>query len=817
MEELRVLCENQKPDLIAVTETWFREDLADSELHIQNMCLIRQDRTGRGGGVALYYREGLLCTRLYAERTQLPDTMWCSLQLMSNDPCLVGIVYRPPSAEEYFNQNLLDNIRVTCTQHRGAILLMGDFNLPHLQFNRCHPESTLEGRFRQLFEDLTLFNHVHGITRSRGTDQSSLLYLILTNEALAVDYINYQPPLGKSDHLLLEFDYIINAYRVSGSSKFVKRVNFPRLINSLNQSTWLTADTSTVNTHWNSLLQQLQNHVTLNCTYISHSKTTSNFNLRSRTRKWITIRNKAWYQYTQRRTNENWLEYRLLRNKVTSLIREDKRMYQTTLLNKMERNPKILYRLFNSVSKAKPGISSLQTPSGQTKEALQTANVLADFYGSVFAPKDENRNADISGLVTSTTLSEVIFNESSVVRRLQALKANTSPGADGITPLILKKCAHQLSQPLTHMFIHSFSQGRLPAEWKLSIISPIHKGGSRSNAANYRPVSLLPVVSKVMEREISETIKRYMEGHGMFSSNQHGFRSNRSCVSNLLIALDDWTQAVDQGASIHTCYLDISKAFDRVNHDILLCKLESYGISGPLLEWLRDYLRERHAQVRVDGTLSRMIPVTSGVPQGSVLGPLLFLLYINDLPRLMNCKLLLFANDIKIWVAARRREDCLLLQRDLDTLYEWSVQNKLPFNVEKCKMLRLGRQFEFQYHLGPSELKWVTEEKDLGVWVSQSLKPKMQCQAVYKKSLMIIGILRRLFGRFTEKSVSIIVNTYIRPVMEYAIQAWAPWEKKDIQLLQKPYHRVTKLVEGFQHLPYEERMKKLDLFGSSYR
>ena len=175
---------------------------------------------------------------------------------------------------------------------------------------------------------------------------------------------------------------------------------------------------------------------------------------------------------------------------------------------------------------------------------------------------------------------------------------------------------------------------------------------------------------------------------------------------------------VDEGCGVHACYIDISKAFDRVNHAILLQKLQTHGVAGKVLNWLCDYLTGRSAQVRVDGSLSRKIAATSGVPQGSVLGPILFLIFMNDLPQLAKCSITLFADDIKLWTSIKCIEDCSGLQSDLDALHEWSLQNRLPFNFRKCKMLNLGKQFNYTYKLGSHTLGWTDSEKDLGVWIS---------------------------------------------------------------------------------------------------
>ena len=261
----------------------------------------------------------------------------------------------------------------------------------------------------------------------------------------------------------------------------------------------------------------------------------------------------------------------------------------------------------------------------------------------------------------------------------------------------------------------------------------------------------------------------------------------------------------------------MSKAFDRVNHAILLKKLKSLGITGNLLEWLRAYLQDRSVRVSVDGALSKKINATSGVPQGSVLGPLLFLIYVNDLPQVVRCKLVLFADDIKVWTHVHDLTDCLALQNNLSALHEWSIRNRLTFNPVKSKLLQMGEQFSFIYRLGPHTLQWVNDEKDLGVWISNDLKPSRHCKLVYRKTSRLLGFLCRLFGRFSPATLTMVFNTYLRPTMEYGVQAWSPWLRKDSNLLQRIYHRTTKLVDGVRGLSYPERIKRLKLFDFDYR
>ena len=209
--------------------------------------------------------------------------------------------------------------------------------------------------------------------------------------------------------------------------------------------------------------------------------------------------------------------------------------------------------------------------------------------------------------------------------------------------------------------------------------------------------------------------------------------------------------------------------------------------------------------------------MTSGVPQGSVLGPILFLVYVNDLPSNLRCKITLFADDVKIWSKLSNAGDCVILQKDLEQLYLWSLNNKLPFNFTKCKMLNVGKPFHFTYMIGAHQLEWVREEKDLGVWTTTDLKSTRHCSTVYARASKLVGMLRRIFSSFTLKTLPMVTNTYLAPLMEYGIQVWSPYVKKDAELLDKINHRVTRMVRELRHLPYEQRITSLNMLDFKRR
>ena len=290
----------------------------------------------------------------------------------------------------------------------------------------------------------------------------------------------------------------------------------------------------------------------------------------------------------------------------------------------------------------------------------------------------------------SSTLSEIHLTEKEVHKALANLETRKAQGPDNIPTLVLKECAKELSTSLCHLFNQSLSTGNLPSEWKTSLNVPVHKKQCKENVANYRPISLLCITSKVLERCVFQHIMKHFSK--LLHDSQHGFLKGRSTVTQLLGFLHEIGQAIDKGQQSDVIYLDFAKAFDSVSHPRLILKLHHYGIRGKLLGWLENYLTNRSQRTVLQGVTCAPLPVLSGVPQGSILGPLLFLVYINDLPSVINCdsSIGLFADDSKCFKTILDSQDCTNLQNDLDAISEWSKVFALtPLNAN-CSLLHVN-------------------------------------------------------------------------------------------------------------------------------
>jgi hypothetical protein len=311
----------------------------------------------------------------------------------------------------------------------------------------------------------------------------------------------------------------------------------------------------------------------------------------------------------------------------------------------------------------------------------------------------------------------------------------------------------------------------------------------------------------------------FLTRHHLISPFQHGFIPRHSTVTNLLFTLDSITNAIDDGESVDVVYLDMQKAFDTVNHRLLYVKAEAYGICPVLLNWIRDFLRDRTFCVRFEDSTSSTKPVASGVPQGSVLGPLLFLLYINDLPDNLKSDCPLFADDGKLIAIG---ESAQHLPSDLVEVADWANRWKMSFNAAKTLHMHFGPGPSTPLFLPsptsqPSPIPSADTVKDLGIYVTRDLKPTVHITAAIKKATSALYATKRLFPILSPQLFLACYPTYIRPLLEYGIQAWSPSYRCDCLRLEQFQRKATRMVAGLADIPYEDRLQFLHLFSLERR
>ena len=525
----------------------------------------------------------------------------------------------------------------------------------------------------------------------------------------------------------------------------------------------------------------------------------------------------TWKRWNRHKTAPARERFVSARNKYTEIRREETKSFEKGLVEKSVTEPNILYAHINKKMKVKNKIQRLRA-EGETYETEQElCEILNKKFNSVFN-KDENWEADFGarGRDLEAELSNISVTRTEVLSKLKNVDRRKAMGPDGVSGWVLRECAEELSHPILILYNNSLKQGKIPSQWKQADIVPIYKKGNREDPLNYRPVSLLSIVCKILERIVRDRWVEHLEKHNMFTDKQYGFRSKRSCVANLLSFYDRATEILQEREGWVDCvYLDLKKAFDKVPHKRLKWKLSFRGgVGGKVLEWMEDFLDDRMMRTVIRGVKSEWREVTSGVSQGSVLAPIMFLVYINDISEGVSSYINLFADDAKLLKAISDERSSEALQRDLDTIHQWSQRWLMEFNTEKCSVIHMGesrKRPKASYKLGEGCIKAREKEKDLGIIITKTLDPSEHIAGLVRKAYAWWANVRIAFSYMDLKMAKTLISQFIRPGLEYGTVVWNPHLKKDIAKLEKVQRDISRNIPGLQGLTYEERLEKLEL------
>ena len=511
-----------------------------------------------------------------------------------------------------------------------------------------------------------------------------------------------------------------------------------------------------------------------------------------------------------------------IEEKIAASHRAESENQEKRALKAIKKNSKYFFTYARSKSTIKTSIGPFMSGNDQIEDPREKAELLRKQFESVFTISQDNISEQES-VRNGPYLNDIIFTEENIVNSMKELRPNAAAGPDEIPAILLKNCAIALKSPLYIIWKTSINMGEIPKILKTGLVSPIYKGGDRSEPKNYRPVSLTSHVTKIFEKIVAKNISNFLNENDLYNEDQHGFRDGRSCLSQLLAHQNNIIEGLEDGLDVDVIYLDFAKAFDKVHHIILTNKLKKIGIGDKLLKWIEAFLINRTQYITVEGALSRESNVTSGVPQGTVLGPLLFLIHISDINNeVRNSHVTSFADDTRILKTIKDPNDRIMLQNDLEIIYEWSRKNKMEFNDSKFEMINYFQRCDEQLissYSAPdgSNICQKNELKDLGILLNNDATFTGNISAKVASSKRVAAWILRTFVSRDKLTMLTLLKSLVIPQIEYCCQLWNPYRICDIQNIECIQKSFTKKISGMNNLNYWQRLKALNLYSLERR
>lgn len=739
------------------------------------------------------------------------ELCWINITPVHNVTVLVGVCYRPEKDEAAILQTICDSIDQVDTTN---CILVGDFNFRQINWNTLETSNHLAKRFVECVTENCLAQVVTEPTRL-----SNLIDLALVGDPDMVDSCVVKDPFSRSDHntIWLTMRYPVPKINLAPYKVFLySKGDYATFNNEMTQINWdTTFQKKSVNECWDILLN----------TYHKLLEKYVPFKLvkpgKPHGQPWTRYRSVV---KAKRKKRKKWIDYKksdLFSDKI--LFEESKVAFENTvttakihfenkLVNGLQDNPKKFWNYTRHFTRSSSTVNVIEKDNVKYSDDETKAELLNDYFVSVLTQEPFDLiGVNVDKRENLSVLLDIVFTAVEVRKKLHNLKLNKACGPDLIHVNVLKRVLN-FDVPLAYIFNLSIRSGHIPQDWRDANITPLFKKGSRTSASNYRPVSLTSQVVKVMERIIQDKVVIHLEQNDIISCHQHGFQKKSSCITQLLECLNDWTDSYDRKQATDVIYLDFSKAFDSVPHKRLILKLSSLGIRGSVLRWIQSFLANRRQRVVLPGGSSSWKPVYSGVPQGSILGPILFLMYVNDIPDHVHSTVKMFADDTKLYRECSSRQDCENLQSDLNSLGAWANHWLLRFNESKCVVLRIRQALVYHYSLNGTVLNEEDSQKDLGIIISNTLKPDSHICDIVKKANKRLGLIKRCFTSFTPEKVKTLYTTMIRPVLEYGSTTWSPHLKKDISQLESVQRRCIRIANDTFTLPsLQQRRQDQDL------
>ena len=763
------------------------------------------------------------------------EIVWAELTT-TRGKCLFGVYYRPPSQSKNGLEILDENLCKIQASNRSYELytLVGDFNI-HIDWvidmnvtKGALPRTLIDtmnsSGFTQVLKEPTY-------RTLNGADH--FLDLVFVSDPSFVIDCSSTYNLNGCDHsavsLLLNTCHIKSVPCINKPVYCLKRADFDKmkclLIDGIDQ---LCFEHDDIDCIWNNVEGVIKQSIDKSVPKKRVSKFKSLAWMNKDIRKMCT-RKKLLYKRAKSSNSEvAWQQFKECSNRVKALVRKSHKDYTYGISVNAKYNPKKFWSYISSLRKDCD--NTCFTVNGTT---VSDPSDIADKFNNHFCSKFDGiyKPLDLSSLPDTPTLHgapPLFFDSFSVDEVFDALKnldTSKSPGPDDILPIFLKTCSNELAPVLCKVFNFFVQKGQVPKAWKEANVVPVYKGGvkPKDDVGSYRPVSLTSILCKVLEKLISVRIIKYADEYDILSDNQFGFRNGRNCEQMLVKFFHHVCKSLDDRKCnlVDGIFLDFSSAFDKVDHNLLLSKLHSLGIRGSLLQWIQSFLFERKQRVVFKGAVSSWVSVTSGVPQGSVLGPIFFVLFVNDLNDVVNSPLYQFADDHTIVRPILSRLDHIALQRDVHNIFRWTLKNKLPLNLSKCSVMHMTRSkspcYLDDYFMGESKLEEVNEFKLLGVTFGKDLTFDSHIDSISKKVSKLSGFIIRCTKNMSPNTLLNLYKALILPHIIYCACVWAPYQRNHLDRLEKVQRKVTRTLFFKQspfadvRPPYSDRLLDLDL------
>ena len=812
-------------DILCLTETWLVKEIPDKALHLAGFNIIRKDRKNstlktNHGGVLMAIKENVHYEEIDAQ-IENEECIVAKLTGETGHHQILCCVYNPPKNSKYqWKQqnfiNLFENLTKLQIQHNcNAVSITGDINFEYTHWKMMHSKDKYENAvlkklieldYEQLFDskkkqlDVLLTNNP-GVILNWHTDHSA------TN-AYSIDKVSCSDHYAYSATINMEAS--IKEINKDESLAF-NRADWKIINQEIKDKPFIPYCYSNVNEllrQWYAWLwDKIKNNV---------PKVTSH---RSTLPPWVKPSTSHMLKRVQtlkrcidRQNKPNLsiiLKHKKLEKNLQIALTADQAIYEETVTS--SRRFSDLQKYLNKISSSRKYPQKMFYKEKSTRDDTQKATFFNEFFISVYQkesiPNPLARNTNCSP--TEEICTQIHIEETKIQYILKNLLTNKASGFDGIGNIILKNLSETLSKSLYLLFRTFINKRLFPTYWKTSQVAPIFKEKNKASVECYRPISLLCSASKVFEKIIFDNI--YPKVQPFLENAQYGFRQKRSAVLQMVQFLSKVYELYDDKnvQTLSVLYLDFSKAFDKVPHSILVAKLRNIGLSIQIQDIIQDYLTDRMQFVKINKSSSTLKEVTSGVPQGSILGPLLFIIFINDFPKCIeNSDCFGYCDDMKILSTEE-----IHLQKDTANVEKWCKENKMPLNEDKCNLLNLKGKMEVT--LFNTNVDTAKTQKDLGILMCHNLSWSVNAENRISKAMGAFYKIKRNISKKTSlKSKLNLYCGYIVPIISYASQTWYP-NKAELRQLERVQKRATSWITNNFKMSYTERLKFLKLLPLS--